>query len=70
MTKLFEGVFGFLIMGAMFIMPIAALLTHIVFCVKAAAFTGSAIALLIVGLLFFPLGVIHGISLWLGFSWI
>ena len=57
---------GFLIM----LVPLAALLTHIIFCIKTAAVTGSAIALLIVGLAIFPIGIFHGVSLWLGFAWI
>ena len=46
------------------------LITHIVWCINAASETGSAIALLIVGLIIPPVGWIHGISLWLGFTWI
>ena len=56
--------------GAMYLVPIAALITHVVFCIKAAAVTGSAIALLIAGLFIFPVGILHGISLWLGYTWI
>ena len=55
---------------AFMLIPIAALITHVVFCIKAAAYTGSAIALLIVGIAVFPVGVLHGIALWLGFTWI
>lgn len=48
----------------------APLINHIVWCINAASETGSAIALLIVGLLFPPLGWVHGVALWLGFTWI
>ena len=44
------------------------LIVHIVWCIQMAAETGSAIALLIVGLLFFPVGWIHGMSIILGFG--
>lgn len=44
--------------------------THLVFCISAAAYTGSAIALLIVGLAFFPLGILHGVSIWFGYGWL
>ena len=44
------------------------LIVHIVWCIQMAAETGSAIALLIVGLLFFPVGWIHGMSIMLGFG--
>ena len=38
--------------GAMYLVPIAALITHVVFCI------------------IFPVGILHGISLWLGYTWI
>ncbi len=44
------------------------LIVHIVWCIQTASETGSAIALLIVGLLFFPVGWIHGMSIILGFG--
>jgi hypothetical protein len=47
----------------------AAWITHIVVCIKMAAVTGSAIALLLVGFFVFPVGIIHGICIWFGFSW-
>ena len=51
------------------VMGFAAWVTHIVICVKAAAYTGSAIAVLILGLVLFPIGVVHGFLSWFGFSW-
>ena len=45
-------------------------ITHIVWCINAASETGSAIALLIVGVLIPPVGWVHGLALWLGFTWI
>jgi hypothetical protein len=62
--------FLFVAVAALYLVPIAALITHVVFCVKAAAVTGSAIALLVAGLFVFPVGILHGISLWLGYTWI
>ncbi len=44
--------------------------THIVWCINAAAETGSAIALLIIGVLIAPVGWLHGVALWLGYTWI
>lgn len=49
---------------------VIALITHIVWCIGAAAATGSAIALLVLGLFFFPIGILHGVSLWIGYTWI
>lgn len=48
----------------------AALINHIVWCINAASETGSAIAMLIVGLLIPPIGVVHGWALWFGYTWI
>lgn len=45
-------------------------ITHIVWCIRMANETGSAIALLIVGMVAFPIGWLHGVSLWFGFTWI
>lgn len=44
---------------------VAAWVTHIVFCI-----THAAWLLLIAGALVFPVGVIHGISIWLGLGWV
>ncbi len=44
------------------------LIRHVVWCVQMADVTGSAIALLIVGLVIFPVGWIHGVSVLLGFG--
>ena len=37
-------------------------------CIGRAEETGSAIALLVVGLFFFPIGWLHGVSIILGFG--
>ena len=44
------------------------LIIDVVWCIQMAAETGSAIALLIVGLLVFPVGWVHGVSILLGFG--
>jgi len=44
--------------------------THLIWCIDKASETGSAIALLIAGLVIPPIGWLHGVSLWLGFTWI
>lgn len=45
----------------MFLGVIAAWLTHIIICLKTAAW-----GFLIAGALFFPIGIIHGIGAWFG----
>ncbi len=62
--------FGSIIVFFMFAIPIVAWITHIIFCIKAAAYTGSAIALLILGMAVFPIGILHGICIWFGFTWV
>lgn len=47
---------------------LAAWITHIVVCITAN--TASAVALLLVGIFFPPIGVIHGFSYWLGYGWV
>jgi hypothetical protein len=43
---------------------IIAWITHVVSCVAAGAYM-----LLIIGALFFPVGIIHGVMVWFGASW-
>lgn len=50
--------------GAFFITMLAAWLTHIIHCLAAAKYL-----LLIAGGFIFPVGIIHGISVWLGAGW-
>ncbi len=53
------------------LVALAPMITHILWCIKTAADSGSAIALLIVGLIIPPVGWIHGASILLGFGgWI
>lgn len=42
----------------------AAWLTHIVVCIK--LLTGASVTLLVVGLVIPPIGVLHGVLVWLG----
>lgn len=58
---------GSIIMAFMFFAP---LINHVVFCIQKADETGSAIALLLVGIAFFPVGWAHGISAFFGYGWI
>ena len=60
--------FGFI--AALAIVIIGPILTHVIWCINMAEETGSAIALLLVGLFIPPVGWFHGMSLWLGFTWI
>ena len=59
---LLTGVITFMVVG---LVPLS---IHVVWCIQMAAETGSAIALLIVGLLLFPVGWVHGMSILLGFG--
>ena len=43
---------------------IAAWLTHVIKCLAAAKYV-----LLLTGALVFPVGIIHGISVWFGMGW-
>ncbi len=45
-------------------------ITHIVWCIDKASETGSAIALLIVGIVIAPVGWLHGVCVLLGFGWV
>lgn len=53
-----DNIFGF----AIGLTILAAWLTHIVTCLASGAW-----GFLIAGAIFFPIGIIHGIGLWLGF---
>ena len=46
------------------------LINHIVWCINMADQTMSAVALLVVGLIIFPVGWVHGVALLMGFTWI
>ena len=60
-----------LIGATLALVALAPMIKHILWCIGAAAESGSAIALLIVGLIIPPVGWIHGVSLFLGFGgWI
>ena len=54
---------AFLLLAVVIVVPFV---RHIVWCVQHAAETGSAIALLIVGLVIPPVGWLHGLSVLLG----
>lgn len=43
---------------------------HVIWCIDAAARTGSAIALLIVGIVLPPLGWVHGVCALIGWGWV
>lgn len=44
---------------------VAAWLTHVIVTIKAAAWL-----LLLSGAIFAPIGIVHGISIWFGASWV
>jgi len=49
---------------AFYVAVIVAWITHVVVCIQNAAW-----ALLVIGALIFPIGVIHGFMIWLGIQW-
>lgn len=51
---------GFCILMTLF----ASWLTHIVYCLSAAKYL-----LLLIGAMVFPVGIIHGLGIWLGLGW-
>jgi hypothetical protein len=55
---------GNLIGLAFYVAAIVAWITHVVVCIQNAAW-----ALLVIGALIFPIGVIHGFMIWLGIQW-
>ena len=63
-----KGLFGSAIGIALVVGGLLPLPVHIWWCIERADETGSAIALLIVGLVFFPVGWLHGISVLFGFG--
>ena len=54
------GLFGI----ALYIAVAVAWITHVVVCIQ-----NPAWALLVIGALIFPIGVIHGFMIWLGIPW-
>lgn len=65
------GVVGIIAFALTVIVAVLApYVTHIVWCIQKADETGSAIALLIVGVVAAPVGWIHGVCIWFGFGWI
>ena len=66
MNSLISSFFGLVVIAMLFFPWIY----HIIWCIKAAAYTGSAIALLLVGIVIPPVGWVHGMSLMLGYTWI
>lgn len=57
-----EGFWAVIFALAIIIVPAAAWITHVVVCLKTAAW-----GFLIAGAILFPIGIIHGIGLWFGF---
>lgn len=56
-----DKLFGCSIFAAIPLLFFMAWITHIVVCMKAAAW-----GLLIAGAIFFPVGIVHGIGVWFG----
>lgn len=64
--SLFSNGAAFLFLVGAPVLGLLPLGMHVWWCIGKADETGSAIALLIVGLAFFPLGWLHGVSILLG----
>lgn len=62
-SEIMAGFLGWIIALAALAGPV---IVHIVWCINAAAYTGSAIALLIAGLVITPIGWLHGVSVIIG----
>lgn len=61
MPAAIAAIIGFLIWFAIVIGSVAAWATHVIVCIKAASWV-----LLIIGAIFFPIGILHGLAVWLG----
>ena len=57
MHEIFEKLLGITVIC----IPIAAWLTHVITCISSATW-----GFLIAGAIFFPVGIVHGIGIWLG----
>jgi len=55
------GIFGLI---ALMFAPVTAWFTHVIFCLMHQEYV-----LLLAGALIAPVGVIHGVCIWFGFSW-
>lgn len=53
-----------LVLASLFVMVLAAWLTHVIVCLKSASYM-----LLLVGAFIFPVGIIHGVGVWFGVAW-
>jgi len=56
-----DGSLGCLLVVAFLVIPLGAWTTHLIVCFKTASW-----GFLIAGAIFFPVGVVHGIGIWLG----
>jgi hypothetical protein len=65
-----EGIAAFILGTLAIALTLGPYVTHIVWCIGKAGETGSAIALLLVGMVIAPVGWLHGLCLWAGWSWI
>lgn len=59
-----KDIIAFITIIVVAIVPIAAWVTHIVACIQAGAYI-----LLAIGALLPPVGVIHGVMIWMGLPW-
>ena len=55
-----RGILAFIAICCAWLVPFAAWLNHIIYC-----FANEAWGFLIAGAIFFPIGILHGIYLWL-----
>jgi uncharacterized membrane protein len=57
-----KNFFGLTAIAAVILLPLAGYITHFIVCIA-----NDKAALLIGGMIFFPLGIIHGWGSWFGF---
>ena len=64
------GLLGIGFLGSILAVIFGPFIYHIIWCINMASETGSAIALLIVGVILPFIGWIHGVALLFGWTWI
>lgn len=64
LIRAITGLLGSTVSLLVSLVGMAAWVTHVVICIQAQAWI-----LLVIGVVFFPVGVIHGIMIWLGIPW-
>jgi hypothetical protein len=61
MNNFFDQISSLLLFGVIIIAPLAAWMTHVITCISTEAW-----GFLIAGAIFFPVGIVHGVGIWMG----